>query len=151
MRKAYILLAVLILIPSFAYADLDSKVVNRIDSYIEYENGVVYDKKTGLEWFAGPDKNTTWDETKAWVESLNVAGGGWRMPTRAELKTLYQKGAGTRNMTALLKTTGWWVWSGETKGSSSAWAFFFGYGIENWLGRGSTNYYRSFAVRSRRQ
>ena len=74
---------------------------------LAYASGVVYDKNTGLEWFAGPDRDTTWNEAKAWVESLNVAGGGWRMPTREELKTLYQKGAGTRNMTPLLKTTGW--------------------------------------------
>ena len=92
---------------------------------LAYASGVVYDKKTGLEWFAGPDRDTTWNEAKAWVESLNVAGGGWRMPTREELKTLYQKGAGTRNMTPLLKTTGWWVWSGETRDSSSAWGFHF--------------------------
>ena len=150
MRKAYILLAVLILIPSFAYADLDSKVVNRIDRYIEHENGVVYDKKTGLEWFAGPDRDTNWNEAKAWVESLKVADGGWRMPTRTELMTLYKKGAGERNMTPLLKTTGCWVWSSETKGSSSAWFFYFDGGYEDWLTRSFSVFRRGFAVRSRR-
>jgi hypothetical protein len=66
------------------------------------------------------------------IENLNVAGGGWRMPTRAELKTLYKEGAGSHNMTPLLKTTGWFVWSGETKGSSSACALFFRVGFEYW-------------------
>jgi len=114
-------------------------------------SGVVFDKKTGLEWFAGPDRGTTWNDAKAWVESLNVAGGGWRMPTREELKTLYQKGAGTRNMTSLLKTTGWWVWSGETRDSSSTWTFSFYLGYEFWFYRSSSDYFRGFAVRSRRQ
>ena len=83
-------------------------------TFIAYASGVVRDTKTGLEWIAGPDRNTTWYTAKSWVESLSIDGGGWRMPTREELKSLYQKGAGKRNMTPLLKTTGWFVWSGET-------------------------------------
>ena len=98
----------------------DSKVSARDGNFIAYSKGVVYDNNTGLEWYAGPDRNTTWNEAKAWVESLSFAGGGWRMPTREELKTLYKKGAGTRNMMALLKTTGGYVWS-ESRDSSSAW------------------------------
>ena len=119
---------------------------------IAYGSGVVYDKNTGLEWIAGPDKDTSWNDAKKWVENLTVSGGGWRMPTRKELGTLYKPGAGERNMTPLLKTTGWWVWSGETIGSSSAWSFrFFHGGYEYWSTRGFTNsYLRGFAVRSRR-
>jgi hypothetical protein len=112
---------------------------------------VVYDKSTGLEWYAGPDRNTKWNEAKTWVERLNVAGGGWRMPTTNELKALYQKGVGTRNMTPLLKTTGLYVWSIETKDSSSAWLFSFGNGYMFWHGRTFSNNGRGFAVRSRRQ
>jgi hypothetical protein len=127
------------------------KVVDRDIGFIKYANGVVYDKNTGLEWFAGPDKNTNWKQAKIWVENLEVAGGGWRMPTKNELKTLYQKGAGTRNMTSLLKTTGWYIWSIETKGSSSAWIFGFklGYGLELWPFSFSAKSRRAFAVRSK--
>ena len=83
------------------------------------------------------------------VVSLNVDGGGWRMPTRKELKSLYKKGVGSRNMTSLLRTVGWRVWSGETKGSSSAWAFTFIFGLEDWDTRNSSYLRRGFAVRSR--
>ena len=55
--------------------------------YVAYANGIVRDKKTGLEWKAGPDREMNWYETKNWVESLNIDGGGWRMPKIAELKT----------------------------------------------------------------
>jgi len=123
----------------------------RDGTYIAYASGVVLDKNTSLEWFAGPDRDTTWYEAKTWVESLNVAGGGWRMPTRAEIKTLYQKGAGARNMTPLLKTTGWLVWSGETKDSSSPWVFGFDYDYEQWISLYDSDNIRGFAVRSRRQ
>jgi hypothetical protein len=128
------------------------KEIKRDGSLLAYANGVVYDKKTGLEWFAGPDRNTTWNEAKAWVKSLNVAGGGWRMPTEAELKTLYQKGVGTHNMTALLKTTGWAIWYGEKRDSSSAWDFYSNEGGgEYWINEDGSNDVRGFAVRSRRQ
>ncbi len=129
----------------------DSKKNAQDDRFIANDNGVVKDTETGLEWYAGPDKDTSWNEAKRWIESLNVAGGGWRMPTRKELKALYKLGAGKRNMTPLLKTTGWVVWSGETKGSSSAWYFLFNGGYENWYVRdGSYDGLRGFAVRSRR-
>ena len=113
-------------------------------------NNIVMDKTTGLEWLAGPDRDTTWDEAKSWVANLTVGGRGWRMPTRKELKVLYQKGVGTRNMTKLLKTTGWYVWSGETKDSMSAWVFGFGNGGEGWSSRNGSHHGRGFAVRSRR-
>jgi hypothetical protein len=114
------------------------------------ESEVYYDKNTGLEWYAGPDQDTTWNEAKEWVEKLSVAGDGWRMPTINELKSLYQNGVGTRNMTPLLKTTGWLVWSGETKDSSSAWGFNFYKGHEDWNNRNFFDYRRGFAVRSRK-
>jgi hypothetical protein len=125
-------------------------VIDRDKQFIKYRSNVVYDKNTGLEWYVGPDKGTTWNEAKRWVEDLNVAGGGWRMPTIKELKTLYKKGTGENNMPPLLKTTIEWVWSGETKGSTNALTFGFGAGRESFGTRGWSRYPRGFAVRSRR-
>ena len=128
-----------------------TKVIDKGRRFIAHNNGVVYDKETGLEWYAGPDRDTTWYKAESWVKNLTVDGGGWRMPTKKELKSLYNKGAGQRNMTPLLKTTGWWVWSGEIKGSSSAWGFYFSYGSEYLYSRDSYYYgERGFAVRSRK-
>jgi len=135
---------------SLSPASSEGEVIARDGTLVAYATGVVYDKNTGLEWLAGPDRDTTWDEARSWVANLTVAGGGWRMPTRKELKALYQKGVGTRNITRLLKTTGWGVWSGETKGSAAAWGFVFAYGSENWRARSNSIYARGFAVRSRR-
>ena len=153
MNRSYffsIIIAVIaiLLVASFSDAAGKAEIIAKDGQYVSYKNGIVYDEKTNLEWIVGPDKDTTWDEAKAWVESLSVEGGGWRMPTREELKALYKKGAGSRNMTPLLKTSGWNVWSGETKGSSSAWLFDFLLGDESWYGR--DRFRRGFAVRSRR-
>ena len=119
-------------------------------NYLECGSGIVEDRKTGLKWKVGPDKDTSWNDAKSWVQSLNINGGGWRMPTMDELKSLYKPGAGDRNMTPLLKTTGWWVWSGETKGlSKKAMTFNFNLGRGNWDDCDSSYYERAFAVRSR--
>jgi hypothetical protein len=141
------LFVVLFLCLSFTLAA--QKEVDRDGVYVAYANGIVKDTKTGLEWKAGPDKDTNWDQARSWVQSLNLDGGGWRMPTTDELKTLYKQGAGERNMTPLLKTTGWYVWSSETKGSSEARFFLFHNGDSNWHPRSSSYNNRAFAVRSR--
>ena len=117
--------------------------------YVKLKSGVVFDCRSGLKWFAGPDMDTDWYEANKWVENLNVAGGGWRMPTRAELRSLYRKGKGNRNMTPLLQTTGWSVWSGDKKDSSGAWEYDFLYGEEPWSFLEYNGNRRGFAVRSR--
>ena len=114
-------------------------------------DGVITDHQTGLQWYVGPDKDTNWNDAKKWVKSLKVAGGGWRMPNHSELKKLYQKGEGSRNMDPIFKVNSWWVWSGETKGPSCAWGFsFYHIGQKDWRDRIFGNDLRVFAVRSRR-
>ena len=96
----------------------------------------------GLEWIAGPDRDTTWDQARNWIQSLANDGSGWRMPTIQELKTLYQKG----DIFLLSNTTGRWVWSASTKGSF-VWLFSFRYGVDKWDIPGKSKHYRAFAVR----
>lgn len=105
----------------------------------------VKDTKTTLEWVAGPDRDTTWDEARSWVQSLSDYGGGWRMPAMKELETLHRKG----DTFLLSNTTGKWVWSGETKGLSAG-LFSFRYGVGKWISRGYSKGYRGFAVRLRK-
>ena len=123
------------------------KEVGRDGVYVAYANGIVRDTKTGLEWKVGPDKNTNWEQARSWGQNLNLDGGGWRMPTTDELVTLYEEGAGSRNMTPLLKTTGWHVWSGQTNAYGLAGHFNFYDGVIDWYDRSSHNK-RAFAVRS---
>jgi len=145
-----VILILILLIASFSNAAGTAKIVAKDDHYVSYENGIVYDEKTNTEWIAGADKFVTWDEAKEWVDSLSVEGGGWRMPTKNELKSLYKKGAGERNMTPLFKTTGWRVWSVETEGESATWYLNFYDGDYTWGTRESEGNPRVFAVRSRK-
>ena len=146
----FVVLSIGLFISVAAQYNSKDQEIGRDGDCIAYACGVVWDTKAGLEWVAGPDKNTNWDDGKRWIENLTVAGGGWRMPTTDELKTLYEKDRGSRNMTPLLETTGWYVWFGETKDSSSARGFYFliGYRVEE--SRNASSNFRAFAVRSRK-
>jgi len=72
----------------------------------EFNNGVVEDTKTGLEWIPKTDTRITWYQAKEWVKSITINGGGWRLPTTdelemlymGELKALYQRGIRTGNI-----------------------------------------------------
>jgi hypothetical protein len=95
---------------------------------------VVRDLHTGLEWVTGADRHVNYREAAAWVRGCRIDGGGWRMPTRAELKSLYVRGLGRRNRHIAFKTSVWWVWA-EPRGSEYAWIFPFIDGDENCASR----------------
>jgi len=137
--------------PKYASVDpavVSAKIVDRDGRFEKYASGVVHDTKTGLEWYAGPDKDISGNQARLWVARLKEAGGGWRMPTRKELKTLYQKSDGKRNMTPLLKTNGWDVWSGGIPAAANEMWYFSFYSGRSFTGMSAQNFHRSFAVRS---
>ena len=94
---------------------------NNKPRFVVSDEGVITDLMFGLEWFLGPDSDTTYDEAKAWCTGLSLAGGGWRMPERSELMTAYVTGLGERNIKPTFKTTGAFVWSGDKFTSKSDW------------------------------
>jgi hypothetical protein len=113
-------------------------------------DGVITDSVTGLQWYVNPSPANTWHQAKAWAEHLTVAGGGWRLPTMAELKGIYQKGASGTNMDPLFEAHGVWVWSGEVVDPMFARGLAFYNGWE-WVHGMNYGYGRlAFAVRSRR-
>ena len=110
--------------------------------------GVITDSNTGLEWVVGPDRDTNYSQAEQWVAACTVAGAGWRMPTRQELRTLYQEGVGERNIDPVFKTTCWYVWA-EPYNQWSAWRFLFNGGHDIEVSRDFPDS-RVFGVRSRR-
>jgi hypothetical protein len=140
-------------------SDRDNKM--RFDSHnrIEYwkfvnrfhvsKTGVVKDSLTGLEWINGPDKDTSWEEARLWVSDFNVDGGGWRLPTIDELKTLYKNNPGEQNLPPYLKTAGrfGFVWSGERRNKPTSWCFEYAWGKKTAYGIKYAKDFRAFAVR----
>ncbi len=116
--------------------------------FTKAENGVITDSATGLDWYVG--KENTWHQAKAWVENLTVAGGGWRLPTVAELKAIYQPGASANNMDPLFQTTVAWAWSSELNQPWSVWGLAFYNGVVGWHSMNYGNGRLALAVRSHR-
>jgi len=118
------------------------------------DNGIIFDSLNNLEWYAGPDEDISWNQAKAWCDNLSDAGGKWRLPKIAELKTLYIKGVGERNIVPLFKTTGQCFWTSEVfyppRGDGMS-IFDFKHGDDRgWNERYTSNEMRAFAVRTRK-
>lgn len=118
---------------------------------------VITDTKTSLDWYVGPDRDTNLDQAKDWASSLKEAGGGWRLPTRQELKTLYHKGWGEKNIAPIFQPAHLCVWMTERQVTGAdnryyysydAWAFHFYHGEESRLPEDHPSAERrAFAVR----
>jgi len=123
------------------------KMQNRNKRYNQEGEGVVQDLRTKLEWLMGPDKDTSWSEARKWVRGLHASGGRWRMPTPIELKSLFDHSAGENNITPLLQTGGWLLWSGETDRKGNAQIVDFSNGEIYPFKKDYNKYLRCIAVR----
>lgn len=57
---------------------------------IDRGDGVVTDTTTGLDWERAPSNDWHyWSDASVYASNLALAGGGWRLPTIAELFSLY--------------------------------------------------------------
>jgi hypothetical protein len=118
--------------------------------FTQADNGVISDRDTGLDWYVNPNQDTTFQVAKAWAESLTVAGGGWRLPTMAELKGIFQKDASAYNLDPLFQVKGAWVWSGELRNDWSVWGLAIYNNLQGWHSMHYGNGRVALAVRSRK-
>ncbi|MEC4676856.1 MAG: DUF1566 domain-containing protein [Nitrospirota bacterium] len=119
--------------------------------FVKDSEGVITDSSTGLQWFSGPDRIMSWNEAKAWVSSLDVDKGNWKMPTMVELKGIATGKYGKYQIDPIFELDSCCVWSGETKESSFVWVFHFPYGPTTWnINADATLNARTLAVRSRK-
>ena len=123
--------------------------------------GSIVDKKTGLEWFVGEDRNTNWHQAGSWAKKLGVCGGNWRMPTVEELKTVVMKdmqsGPGVEvkeqkyyfllDPAFLGLGNGWWVWSSDKAEEEKVFAVGFIFGLEYAYRPDLLTNFRALAVR----
>lgn len=124
-----------------------AEMIARDGALVKFDNGLVRDSSSGMEWYPAPDRGMSWTEAQQWVAELDALGGGWRMPTSSELKTLFRIGDGVRNITPLLVNSGYWIWAGQAPGTAERWIFGFSYGGEGWSGRLPDDGGRAIAVR----
>ena len=109
------------------------------DRFVDNGDGTVTDTKSGLMW-ASQDNGVpvNWPDAMDYCENLQTAGyEDWRMPTLAELSSLYNPNTQNKNgyhTIGLITTTAQSCWSAETRGDSAG-RFNFTYGKKYWLRR----------------
>lgn len=99
-------------------------IVGRDGRYVAFDNRVVCDCFSGLEWLPGPDRDMSWKEACLWVNGLAIGGGDWRMPTLNELQGLFKMNKSGDNLSPLFQMRIADVWSCESQ-DDSAWGFNF--------------------------
>jgi Protein of unknown function (DUF1566) len=110
-------------------------------------DGVVTDAQTGLRWQQVQDPNLyPWAEAKTYCSRLELAGGDWRLPSRAELTTLvhYGRVLPTIDAVAFPDTShdAFWTSSPFVGEAGQAWVIYFSYGGTNDRATSESHYVR---------
>jgi len=97
------------------------------------DDGTVTDATTGLVWQSAlEDVSHDWAGANAYCAGLTLAGGGWRLPDRAELESIvdYTTAYPTIDSIAFPDTRDAYFWtaSAESDSDDAAWAVDFGCG-----------------------
>jgi hypothetical protein len=102
---------------------------------IDNGDGTLYDTETHLTWQQDPgDKEYTFKQAKTYASKLKLAGGGWRVPSELELRSLLV-GLTNSDKELLIDHFDWYWSSSLFSGySSSAWGVFFNSGYSNYSG-----------------
>jgi hypothetical protein len=124
------------------------------------DNGTVHDASTKLTWQQGvsPDETLTWGSPNTvgtaqhYCSTLDLNGGGWRLPTLNELETLVDytapvnsRAQATIDIASFPNTPPFaWFWSATPLASdpSQAWDVEFGSGSNGWAGMSFPFYVR---------
>ena len=122
------------------------------DRFVNHGDGTVTDTKTGLMWAAKDNESPiNWKDARSYCQNYN--GGGhtdWRMPTLAELASLYDPGVKSKrgyHVTKLIDTSAQSLWVSDTRGFEAA-RFNFTHGQVYWLRQAYSGPTRVLPVRS---
>ena len=122
------------------------------DHFINNGDGTVSEAKTGLMWaIADNGYPINWPNALSYCQ--NYKGGGytdWRMPTLAELTSLYNPKFSNQNgqhVPKLISTTAQSIWAAETREFEAA-RFNYTYGQSYWIRQSYSGPTRALPVRS---
>jgi hypothetical protein len=104
-------------------------------THFAFDDGVVTDVGTRLTWQQpAPEETYAWDAAATYCETLELTGGGWRLPTIKELLTLVdeQRTNPAMDGRAFPAATVEYVWSSSRVAGekSAAWAVGFRFGFD---------------------
>ena len=121
----------------FYFLSLLTLHANASNRFVNNGDGTISDTKTGLMWVSKDNGfPINWPDAVEYCKNLRVGGyADWRMPTLAELESLYnpsEKNQYGYHTNKLITTTAQSCWSSETRGFTAG-RFNFEYGEKYWL------------------
>ena len=158
MKKLSLIFSIVFLLSSYVCAEKRSAD----GRYIDLGSGVIKDTITGMMWtqkdsYVDLGHSLSWNESNDYVNELSTGGySDWRLPTIAELKTLYEPsklnkdifGGKVKLDPIFAKRGPYSYWSSDTEGSCCARAMKFDYGN---VRKHHRDFSGSFGVRAVRQ
>ncbi|GEM_PF-3329094 len=126
-------------------------IIMRDGRYTRYDNGIICDCYSALEWLCGPDEDTNWIAAQEWAEKLTLGGGRWRLPGIKELRGLYKKNKKADLLTPLFKRVPGDVWSRDFANDAEVLGFNFVPGNQFRTFKTVKRRFRAMAVRPRQQ
>jgi len=127
------------------------KIPNNIVVRFTLNNeGIITDSKTGYMWIVASGRDITWYIADKFAREMRKGGYvDWRLPTRAEIRTLYDYLLKTEyKIDPLFQYNSSISWTSESHDEKSVWGFSFDNGLEDWYKREQTNCDRILVVRS---
>lgn len=117
---------------------------------------VLEQMQTGLMWTAQDNgSDLSWKGAIEYCRKLALDGGGWELPTAAQLLSLYDRqmsepiscGDTSCKVSALFKLSRQYAWSNESAGDGLAWYVSLDYGTQFAESIRVPSYYRALCVR----
>ena len=124
--KILTILAVAVLTGSFVNLPLSiaANEEARDGRFIAYDDGTVWDSQSNLLWASRDNgSNINWSDAESYCKTYD--GGGyqqWRLPTKDELMTLYDRsifGNNGYHLTKLITLSGSYPWTSDVQGSQA--------------------------------
>ncbi len=106
---------------------------------------ILFDPMTGLEWDNSPTlQKSTWLDAPSACQDLKLGGGGWRVPSQAELLSLADFGQASALLPAEVMDHSGNTWSAgeDLKILTNAWVVFFDDGTSEPRGKNSKQHLR---------
>ncbi|HNQ66717.1 MAG TPA: OmpA family protein [Smithella sp.] len=119
--KIFTILAVVILAGVF---NANAAEEARDGRFIAYDDGTVWDSQSNLLWASHDNgSNINWSDAEEYCKTYDGSGyKGWRLPTKDELLTLYDRSIFGNNgyrLTKLITLSGSYPWTSDVQGSEA--------------------------------
>jgi hypothetical protein len=123
---------------------------NMVVRFTLNNEGMINDSKTGFQEISFAGRDVSWYTADKFAREMRRGGYvDWRLPTRNDLRSLYDYSLKTEyKIDSIFQYNSSIAWMSESYDEKAAWGFSFDNGLEDWYKREQTNCDKILLVRS---